>query len=555
MRTRTLTAILVSVLLLASGVGSGAVGAEVAGTSTGETAIDDAAAGTASLTAGATTAQTSNVGGSPDLDVYVSNPNLVPGQTNQVDLTIANDGNLRFGDPAAADTVTTARNVRVDAKARGPLSVESGKTAIGGVTTTTPGSVPVSVNVPDDVDSGTYRLTLDITYSYISSGEDRTVTVSRRVDLRVREDARFQVVDVESDTQVGDSGTVEATIENVGSEAARNADVTFSTQSNSVTVSGGQSDTVRVPEIDPGETATVAYDVGVASDLPAQQYTLSGSVAFEDPDGIARTDEGLSLGVLPLAEQEFALTDVESGLRVDEDGDLVGTVRNDGPVPARSVVVQYAGDDQSVIPAERSTAVGTLAPGESANFSLPIAIGGEAQAGLRSLDMAVQYRNDEGESRVFEELVVDAEVAPERDRFDVAIENRTIPAGGTRTVDVAVTNNLDEPASDVEARLFANDPLDTGSTDTGYVQSLDPGETTTMTFELTTTASATPGSTYPVSLDFRYDDADGDSQLTDTYRVPIDVTESEEGGLPLPIIVVALLVVGTGALVLYRRRQ
>ncbi|WP_231741324.1 COG1361 S-layer family protein [Halorubrum sp. CBA1125] len=331
--------------------------------------------------------------------------------------------------------------------------------------------------------------------------------------------------------------------------------MTFGTQSDSVTVSGGQSDTVRIEELGPGETATVAYDVGVASDLPVQQYTLSGSVQFADPDGIARTDEGLSLGVLPLAEQEFALTDVESTLRVAEDGELVGTVRNDGPVPAQSVVVQYAGEDPNVLPSERSTAVGTLDPGESATFSLPVAIGGGAEAGLRSLDMAVQYRNDEGETRAFEELAVTAEVAPERDRFDVAVQNRTIQAGGTRTVDVAVTNNLNETASDVEARLFADDPLDTGATDTGYVQSIGPGETTTMTFELTTTASATAGSTYPVSFDFRYDDADGDSQLTDTYRVPIDVTESEDGGLPLPVIVVALLVVATGALAVYRRRQ
>ncbi|MDB2248542.1 CARDB domain-containing protein [Halorubrum ezzemoulense] len=539
-----------SVLLLTSGIGIGAVGAELVETNSVSSTTESA-----SISGGTVPAQASNVGGSPDLDVFVSNPNLVPGQTNEVELTIANDGNLRFGNPAAAETATTARNVRVDVEASGPLSVESGETAIGGVTTTAPRSVPVSINVPDNVESGTYRLDLDLTYAYYSSGEDRTVTVSRQVDLRVRDDARFQVVDVESDTQVGDSGTVEATIENVGSETARDADVTFNSQSNSVTVSGGQSDTIRVAELNPGETTTVAYDVGVASDLPVQQYTLSGSVTFNDPDGISRTDGGLSLGVLPLAEQEFTLTDVESQLRVAEDGDLVGTVRNEGPVPARSVVVQYAGEDQSVIPAERSTAVGTLDSGESANFTLPISISGEAESGLRSLDMVVQYRNGEDELRAFEDLVVDAEVAPERDRFDVAVENRTIQSGGTRTVDVTVTNNLNETASDVEARLFADDPLDTGDTDTGYVQSLDSGETTTMTFELTTTGSATPGSTYPISLDFRYDDVDGDSQLTDTYRVPIDVTESEGGGLPLPVIIVALLVVGTGALVVYRRRQ
>ncbi|WP_394348184.1 COG1361 S-layer family protein [Halorubrum sp. GN11_10-6_MGM] len=543
MRTRPLSVVLVSVLLLTSGLGIGAVGAELTGS--------NAASG---VGVGAP-AQASNIGGSPDLDVFAPNPNLVPGRTNQITLQIANDGNLRFGNAANSDIVTTARNVRAEVEASGPLSVESGETSIGSVTTGAPGELPVSLNVPQGVEPGTYSLDLDLTYGYISSGESRTVTVSRDVEVRVRDDARFQVVDIDSDAQIGDSGTVEATIENVGAETAHNADVTFGTQSSSVTVSDGQSDTVRIEEIEPGETTSVAYEVGVASDLPVQQYTLAGSVQFEDPDGITRTDDGLSLGILPLAEQEFAFTNVESQLRVAEDGELVGTVRNDGPVPARSVVVQYAGNSQSVIPAERSTAVGTLDSGESANFTLPISISGEAESGLRSLDMAVQYRNGEDELRAFEDLVVDAEIAPERDRFDVAVENRTIQSDGARTVDVTVTNNLNETASDVEARLFADDPLDTGDTDTGYVQSLDSGETTTMTFELTTTGSATPGSTYPISLDFRYDDADGDSQLTDTYRVPIDVIESEGGGLPLPVIIVALLVVGTGALVVYRRRQ
>ncbi|MFC7187423.1 COG1361 S-layer family protein [Halorubrum yunnanense] len=544
MRTRPLSVVLVSVLLVASGAGIGAVGASLSGA--------DAALG---ATGGAPAQAASNIGGSPDLEVYAPNPNLVPGQTNRISLQIANDGNFRFGNAANSELVTTARNVRADVEASGPLSVESGEQSIGSVTTNGPGELPVRLNVPEGVDPGMYSLDLDLTYAYISSGESRTVTVSRDIEVRVRDDARFRIVDVESDAQVGDTGIVKATIENVGAEPARDADVTLETRSASVTVSDGQSDTVRIEELDPGEMATVAYDVGVAADLPVQQYTLAGSVQFEDPDGIVRTDEELSLGILPLAEEEFAFSDVESTLRVAEDGELVGTVRNDGPVPARSVVVRYAGEDSNVLPSERSAAVGTLEPDESAEFSLPIAIGGGAEAGLRSLDMAVQYRNDDGEARSFEELAVTAAVAPERDRFDVAVQNRTIQSGGTRTVDVAVTNNLNETASDVEGRLFADNPLDTGNTDTGYVQSLGPGETTTMTFELTTTASATAGSTYPVSFDFRYDDADGDSQLTDTYRVPIDVSESEGGGLPLPVIVIVLLVVTTGALVVYRRRQ
>ncbi|WP_241982639.1 MULTISPECIES: COG1361 S-layer family protein [unclassified Halorubrum] len=542
MRTRLVSIVLVVGMLATSGVGIGLVGAEFA-------SVDDP------ISDGSALAQTSNVGGSPDLDVYATNPNLIPGQTNQVEVTVANDGDFRFGPTSLAESVTTARGVRVEAEADGPISIESGETPIGTVTQSTPRSLPIAINVPDNIDPGTYTIDFDLSYTYFSSGDERKRTVDRELEVRVRDDARFQVVDVESDTQVGDSGTVKATIENVGSETARSADVTFTTQSSSVSVSGGQSDTIRVPEIGPGQTATVAYDVGVSPDLPVQQYTLSGTVTFDDPDGIRRTDQGLSIGVLPLTEQTFNLTNIESQLRVGEDGDLIGTVRNEGPLPARSVVVQYAGESQSVIPAERSTAVGTLEPGESSEFSLPISMSGEAEAGLRSLDMAVQYRNQDEELRAFEKLVVNADVAPERDRFAVTVENRTIQSGGSRTVEVSVTSNLNETASDVEARLFADDPLDTGETDTGYVQSIEPGETTTMTFELTATGSATPGSTYPISFDFRYDDSDGDSQLTDTFRLPVDVVEAEDGGLPIPVIIVVLLVVGTGGLVVYRRRQ
>ncbi|MDB2283619.1 exo-alpha-sialidase, partial [Halorubrum ezzemoulense] len=213
MRTRPLSVVLVSVLLLTSGLGIGAVGAELTGSD---------AAPSIGVSA---PAQASNIGGSPDLNVFAPNPNLVPGQTNQISLQIANDGEFRFGNAANSDLVTTARNVQAEVEASGPLSVESGETSIGSVTTSAPGELPVSLNVPQGVEPGTYSLDLDLTYNYISSGESRTVTVFRDVEVRVRDDARFQVVDIDSDAQIGDSGTVEATIENVGAETAHNADV------------------------------------------------------------------------------------------------------------------------------------------------------------------------------------------------------------------------------------------------------------------------------------------------------------------------------------------
>ncbi|MFC7185375.1 COG1361 S-layer family protein [Halorubrum yunnanense] len=560
MRRTTVLAVFAAALMLTSGTVGAAAGVAPASSTAVESSPTDLT-GTAAPDPAAQSQVSGVVEGSPDLSVVTARPEVTPGRTNEVTLQVVNDGDVNLGTPQTRDIVTTARNVRLTADADdSPLTVETGTLALGAVTETAPREVPIAVTVPNGTDPGNYELEVELEYSYThrqSGGVtiDRSETVTAEVDVEVTEDARFRIVDVTTDAQIGDQGTLEATVRNVGATAAYDATVALESSSAGLGLGQGTSDAARIDSIAPGESVTLPYDAAFTSTAPARQYALTGNVAFETPDGIPHVDEGLSAGVAPLGEQTFAVSDVESTLRVGADGELTGTVTNDGPAPADNVVVQYAGDSPNVIPIERSTAVGPLESGESTSFALPISIGGEAETGLQSIDLAVQYRNDDGEARRYDELAVGADVAPERDRFGVAVENRSIEAGGTRTVEVAVTNNLDEPARDVEARLFADDPLDTGATDTGYVQSLGPGETTTLRFELTTTGSATAGSTYPVSLDFRYDDADGDSQLSDTYRVPIEVTASEGGGLPVPVIVVALLVLGTGALVVYRRRQ
>ena len=560
MRRSSLLTVLITVLMLTSGTVGVVAGMTPARSPAGDTSAT-ALTETPAID-GDTQAQTAGVTrGSPDLSVAIARPEVTPGRTNNVTLQLINDGETSLGTPQTREVVTTARNVRLTAESDdNPLSVETGTLALGAVTESAPRDVPIAVTVPNGTEPGDYELEVEVEYSYTrqQAGDvtyDRTRTETLDVDVEVTNDARFRIVDVTTDSQIGDQGTLEAEIKNIGATAARDASVTLQTSSAGLTLGQGTADTARIGSLAAGESVTLPYDASFTPTAPNRQYAISGQVSFETPDGIPHVDEGLSAGVTPLGEQTFAVNNVESTLRVGEDGELTGTVTNDGPVAANNVVVRYTGDSGNVIPIERSTAVGTVASGESTDFTLPLSIGGEAEAGLRSLDLAVQYRNDDGEARSYSEIAVDAAVAAERDRFSVAVENRTIDAGGTRTVEVAVTNNLEEPASDVEARLFANDPLDTGETDTGYVQSLEPGETTVMRFELTTTGSATVGSTYPISLDFRYDDVDGDSQLTDTYRVPIDVTASEGGGLPIPIIIIAILIVGTGGLVLYRRQQ
>jgi hypothetical protein len=554
MRRNTVLVAVVVLALVTSGTAGFAAG-------TGSTAsIDAPAVGAQSGGAGGAALQTEGglVRGSPDLSVTTATTTVTPGRTNELTLQVSNDGDMDLGTAQTREIVTTARNVRVTADADGtPLEVESGTLAIGSVTEDRPGEAPIAVSVPEDVKQGTYEIDVELEYSYTyqqSSGVtyDREETVDAEVEVEISEDARFRIVNATTDANVGGEGTLEAEIENVGADVARDATVALESSSGGLAFGERASDAARIDELAPGETATVRYDVGFAPGAPVREYALSGSVRFETSDGFQRVDESLSAGVIPGAEQRFSVTDVESDLYVGEEGEVTATVTNEGPNEARNVVIQFAEESQNVIPIERSVAVGTLGPGESAEFRLPIEIGGEAKAVDRTADIAVRYRNADLEARAYEDLELLYEVQPERDQFLLEVDDREIETGEARSLEVTVTNNLDEPVTDLEARLFADDPLDSGD-DEGFVDELGPGESTTLTFDLEASGSAT-AKTYPVSFDFRYDDANGNSQLSDTTRIPITVVESE-GGFPLGLALGVLLVVivlGAGVYALQR---
>ncbi len=549
MTGRSFLVVAMVLLLFSSGIGM-TVGVGAQTTSQSQLADNQ------SLQAGE---ETVLVRGSPDLDLHVPAPTVQPGQTNEVTLQLTNDGSIITGPSSAREIVTTARNVRVEADADGtPLTVNTGETAIGPVSESQPRDIPIAIDVPQDVEAGTYEINVDVAYSYTSEQSSRGTTTdstdsfSTTVEVEVDDEARFRITDAKTDAQIGDRGTLEATVENTGSDRATDATLALESQSGNFLFGESASDSVRIGDLDPGEKTSVSYDVVIPDDTTQRQYTLDGTVQFKTPDGLQRVDESPSVGVIPEAKQRFGLSDVDSELYVGEDGDVHGVLTNRGPNTAENVVLRYTDESSNVIPIEESVSVGSLEAGESESFRLPLEIRGEAEPVSRSLDVAVQYRNADLEQRLYEDVELGVDVAPKRDQFLVDVLDREIEAGEDKLVDVEVTNNLDQTVTDVEARLFANDPLDS-SDDEGFIEELAPGETVTLTFELEADGTATV-KTYPVSFDFRYDDERGTSKLSDTTRVAIQVTEGS-GGFPwLFVGLIVLTGVGAGAgAYIYRR--
>ena len=498
-------------------------------------------------------ASAASIQGEPDLDVYLPQDTVLPGEKTMVNLTVANEGDMTFGTPDSRSIATAAHDVRVSAGAEGPLVIETAEQAIGTVTEDRPLPAPLLMTIPAGTEPGTYEIEVELEYKHTSvyslpsgavNDQDRTETET--VEITVDDAPRFDVESVSSDVRVGDRGSIAVTVANTGSQPAENVRMTLESSSSKFLFGESSAGTTRAESLDPGENTTLRYDVMVRPEASVREFALSGIVRYTDPDGIQGVDRDLSAGVTPSEEQTFAIESADSTLRVGEDGELHGTITNTGPVAADDVVVQFADQSATLIPVESSVAIGSLEPGADASFVLPVEVTTSGKAVDRSIDLAVRYRNEDGEQRAYQDVNMFAAVAEQRDQFDVELASTAIAAGGSRTVTATVTNQLDEPVSNINVKLFVDDPLDSDE-DEGYIGSLAPGESKTVTLQMNADESAI-AKTYPADIDVQYEDSDGTSKISNTVTVPISVTESEDSGQPWLLIAggVALLIVVLG---------
>jgi len=506
----------------------------------------------------------SGYGGEPTLDVYTPAPTVSPGDSGSFTIQVANDGEVTEGIPPTRGAVTTARNVRVSVDADDtPLTVTSGTQSIGSVTETQPVSLPIALEVPSDVEPGTYELDVDLEYAYtdrvypslVTTSEERR-TVSRSVDVVVEEGPRFEIRPVETTAQVGGSGPTTVEVENVGTEPARDVTVTLTAGSQLVTFDEATTGRAAVGDLAPGETATVDFGVDVAADATRRAYPVDATVTFEDSDGFAGDDDTPSLRITPLPEQTVTVIGIDSSLRVAEEGTLDATVVNEGPGNLTNAVVTLQPPSGNVEVIEPEVAVGDLTAGGSTTVSFDVEAATAARPGTRQFSLLTEYEGTDGSTQSTDPVRFRAAVGPERDAFDVDTGNATVTAGGSSRISVLVTNQLDEPVTDVSAKLFASSPL-SADDDEAYVASLEPGETAEIPFRVSAAGSALT-KPYPISVDVQYVDASGDTRLSDSYRRPVTVVAGGGGGLfgflpPIELLVAGSLVVVPLALVPLRR--
>lgn len=366
------------------------------------------------------------------------------------------------------------------------------------------------------------------------------VRLSDTLDARVpvAGERVFELRDVTTDLRVGERGQVRAALVNTGVGTATDATLLYTANGTLQPLSPA----AAAGTLDPGDSTNVSFTFDVPRTADPGQRPLTFRVRYRGRDDELRTSAPLETGVRVAPEQTFALRNVTSTLRVDDTGSLRAELVNTGAVNASGVVLVVEETATTLVARETEYAVGSLAPGETAPVSFRADVTADAEPGPRLVTFRVRYRGQADRLQQSDPLDARVAVAPERDEFRVTPVNATVPVGGSTVVTLRVENRESEPLRDVRARLFVDDPLSTDDEE-AFVPRLGPGETETLRFSVAAGGGATP-KTYPLLVDFSYRDASGDSVLSDTYFVPVTVTERPPRRLPFGLSVGAIAVVG-----------
>lgn len=525
--------------------------------------------------------------GDPDIEAYAPETAFVSGEEATLAVTLNNRGDLRDqGFDTLESEVLTAHETTAriltdeEAEAAGfddvPFDVRTEEQPVGDVSQGTTGPIDFSVVPDEDVEAGVYEVPIELEYRNVRRAEDDDGATTRNqgteteviaVEVSVTDRAQFAVVDIDGDVQADVPGTIDVTLRNVAEGTARDASVTASPVDPDLTFASDAATTdTFVEEWEPGENRTFTYRVAADGEATERPSTFELDVDYRDDEFADAGARTVRAGVTPMAEQAFGYEGLNSTLRVGEDGTFETRVTNDGPRNVSDAVVVFDNEapavegvideplptDPNVVPRDTQVTVGSLAVGESETISFEAGIRDDAAPGDRTLNLATRYRTAEGDLAVSDPSDVVVGIGESVDVFAVEpADPVNATAGDTARYDVSVTNTGSERVTELQAKLFVDDPLD-AEDDEAFVTELDPGETTTVSFTVDVDDGAEPKA-YAASVDFRYDDADGDEQLSDTYRIPFDVTDDDGNGVFALLLFAGLLSAVVGVVAHYRR--
>jgi hypothetical protein len=248
---------------------------------------------------------------------------------------------------------------------------------------------------------------------------------------------------------------------------------------------------------------------------------------------------------------------VPESLNVGTGGYLDLKIRNIGSDDGKKATVKIIRNGASpIIPTDSSVFIGDFPENGTVSARYKVSVSADAGAQTYPVDIAVTYENNEGDIVTSSTETVGVAVGG-KISFVVVSNPAQVYPGSDNVVSVTYKNTGSATAYHATARLTAVAPF-TSSDDSAYLGDLKPGDTVAASYQLTS-ADTAEEKNYTLDTQVRYRDALDNSQVSDTFRVPVNVIQKPaSSGLVtvLPaLIFIALIAAGAGYYLLVIRKK
>jgi hypothetical protein len=248
---------------------------------------------------------------------------------------------------------------------------------------------------------------------------------------------------------------------------------------------------------------------------------------------------------------------VPENLNVGSGGYLNLTIQNIGFEDGKKATVKILRNDQSpIIPTDSSVFIGDFPRNGIVTCRYKVSVSDNAAQQTYPVDVVVTYENRDGDIVTSATDTVGIPIGRKL-TFSVSSAPALVSPGSDSTITVEYMNNGDTTAYNSQARISAVDPF-TSSDDTAYIGDLKPGETATARYQIYADDAA-ESKTYLLDAEIRFRDSLGNSQVSDTFKVPVLVEpEQESSGLAslLPaLFLIVIIGIGAGYYLLVMRKK
>jgi hypothetical protein len=329
-----------------------------------------------------------------------------------------------------------------------------------------------------------------------------------------------------------------------------------------------KSDPQVVGDMKSQDLTTVAITTKITADATAGEYQLPLTIRYTylASSEQAGTDNiqfnyqqkietfPITIKIKPQVKIEV-LDVVPENLNVGSEGYLSLKIKNTGLEDGKKASVKLIRNGASpLIPTDNSVFIGDFPSDGTVTCRYRISVSSDAEQQIYPVDVVVAYENRDGDvvSSAAETLGV-----PVGGKITFTSEAVQVVQGSQGVIQVIYTNSGTTTAYKAQARLSAVKPF-ASSDDTAYLGDLKPGETGVARYQFSVDGIAAVKE-YSLDTEVRYRDVLDNSQISDTFNVPVKVLEKPASNGLMPVLatvgVIALIGCGAGYYLLVMRRK